>query len=42
MDAYPNIVAWFDRCRSLRGFDENDEGARQFGAAVTKNLVDKF
>lgn len=40
--AYPNIAVWFERCRALRGFDENEEGARKFGARIAEKLVDKF
>ncbi|XP_060805433.1 glutathione S-transferase 1-like [Amyelois transitella] len=35
---YPNIQRWYKNCASLPGFDENQEGAKQFGDAVKKNL----
>ncbi|KAK6638249.1 hypothetical protein RUM44_008678 [Polyplax serrata] len=35
---YPNIQAWVERCKTLPGADENDVGAKQFGAAVLKNM----
>ena len=39
---YPNIAAWYERCKQLKGFEENDAGAKQFGDKVKAALEDKL
>ncbi|CAH0401176.1 unnamed protein product [Chilo suppressalis] len=35
---FPNIQRWVKDCAVLSGYEENQEGAEAFGAAVKKNL----
>lgn len=39
---YKNIAEWYDRCKSLPGFEENNEGGKIFGERVRSRLVDKL
>jgi glutathione S-transferase len=39
---YPGLAAWYENCKSLPGFEENQAGAKIFAERVLKNLVDKF
>ncbi|XP_026320406.1 glutathione S-transferase 1-like [Hyposmocoma kahamanoa] len=38
ISSFPNIQQWVKDCKALPGFEENQEGAKQFGEAVKKNL----
>lgn len=38
LSAFPNTQRWYKECANLPGFAENEEGAKQFGEAVKKNL----
>ncbi|XP_047997130.1 glutathione S-transferase 1-like [Leguminivora glycinivorella] len=38
ISAFPNIQRWIKDCATIPGYAENEEGAKQFGEAVKKNL----
>lgn len=42
MDGFPKIRAWFDRMKSLKGFDELQAGARLYGDFVKSRLKNSF
>lgn len=45
MDDFPRILAWFERMKGLKGFDQLEAGARQYGDFVKsrlKNSLDDF
>lgn len=35
---FPNVKAWFERCKDLPGYEENQAGAQDWGERVRKNL----
>lgn len=37
---YKNIAAWYERCKSLPGFEENNDGGKIFGERVRSRLED--
>lgn len=40
---YPNLKRWYEQCSTdVKGFNENDEGAKIFGEKVKSLLDDKF
>lgn len=39
---YPNIPAWYERCKHLPGFEESDIGGAEYGNRVKENLNDEF
>ncbi|XP_063366554.1 glutathione S-transferase 1-like [Cydia amplana] len=38
ISSFPNIQRWIKDCTTIPGYAENEEGAKQFGEAVKKNL----
>jgi glutathione S-transferase len=43
LDDYPNLKRWFGQCAAnVKGYEENDEGAKRFGDLVKSRLDDKF
>ncbi|XP_063626844.1 glutathione S-transferase 1-like [Cydia splendana] len=38
ISSFPNIQRWIKDCATIPGYVENEEGAKQFGEAVKKNL----
>lgn len=43
LEDYPNIKRWFAQCETgVKGYQENDEGAKMFGGKVKGLLHDKF
>jgi glutathione S-transferase len=39
---YPNVTAWYERCASLPGFGENEEGAKLLASFVKSQLSEPF
>lgn len=43
LDDYPGLKRWFGQCATdVKGYQENDDGARMFGEKVKGKLQDKF
>lgn len=43
MEKHPNLSRWYDQCKvSVKGFEENEEGARLYGEKLKSLLTDKF
>lgn len=43
LDDYPNLKRWFGQCeKDVKGYQENDDGAKVFGDKVKSLLQDKF
>lgn len=42
MSEMPNITAWLDRCKSLPGYEENEQGANMFGGGISSKLEEPF
>lgn len=42
LSAYPRIAAWYERCKRLKGWAENEAGAKAFAERVTSKLTEKF
>ena len=40
---YPNIERWYNQCRTdVKGFQENEQGAKFFAERVTTKLEEQF
>lgn len=39
---YKNVAEWYERCKSLPGFEENNAGGKVFGERVLSRLVDRL
>lgn len=42
ISGYKNVAAWYERCKKLPGYDENDAGAKIFGEKVKANLTESL
>uniref|UniRef100_U5EYR3 glutathione transferase n=1 Tax=Corethrella appendiculata TaxID=1370023 RepID=U5EYR3_9DIPT len=42
ISGYKNLAKWYENCKSLPGFAENEAGAKLFGDAVKSKLDDKL
>ncbi|XP_019535172.2 glutathione S-transferase D7-like [Aedes albopictus] len=42
LSGLPNVTAWLERCKSLPGFEENEEGASIFGNGLKSKLEEPF
>jgi hypothetical protein len=39
-EKYPNILAWYENMKSIKGWEENEEGAVLLGSIVQKFLTE--
>uniref|UniRef100_A0A336MU03 glutathione transferase n=1 Tax=Culicoides sonorensis TaxID=179676 RepID=A0A336MU03_CULSO len=42
LDDYPEIQRWYEQCKELPGFEENEEGAKGVGAMVKGKVTKGF
>uniref|UniRef100_A0A336LPT1 glutathione transferase n=1 Tax=Culicoides sonorensis TaxID=179676 RepID=A0A336LPT1_CULSO len=42
LDDYPEIQRWYEQCKELPGFEENEEGAKGVGAMVKSKVTKGF
>lgn len=42
LSPYKNVAAWYERMKTVPGYEENDEGAKMWGNKVKSSLEDKF
>lgn len=41
LSQFPNISEWYERCKSLPGWQECDQGAKKFAGQALRNLEEK-
>lgn len=39
---FANVTAWLERCKSLPGYDENEQGATMFGQGLSSKLDEPY
>ena len=39
---YPNLTAWYERCSILKGYNENERGAKILANIVKNKLTEPF
>lgn len=42
LSKFKKLSSWYEKCKSLPGFEENDEGAKVFGLKVKGNLTESL
>lgn len=42
LSQYSKLSSWYEKCKTLPGFGENDEGAKVFGLKVKGNLTESL
>jgi hypothetical protein len=43
LEKHENLKRWYEQCKTdVKGFDENDIGAKLFGEKVKSLLVERF
>lgn len=42
LSKFKKLNSWYEKCKNLPGFQENDEGAKIFGLKVKGNLTEKL
>lgn len=41
-DNFPEIQRWYEQCKKLPGFEENNKGATEFGAMMKSKITKGF
>lgn len=39
---YTKLCAWYENCKALKGWEENDDGAKFFGDIIKSKLQESF
>lgn len=42
LDDYPEFQRWYDQCKELPGFEENEQTAKKVGAMIKSKLTKGF
>lgn len=42
ISSYKNLSAWYENCKALPGWEENNTGAKAFGDRVKGNLKEQL